>query len=623
MSLSDLQLKKILESWSDSEDDFHEDDNEDDSDYELRIERVERPQKSINKRSTVKINNNKSKKHCPKTKTRAKITIKKSALKSRKGKAMKKKKKKKKVEDNFWYSGYSKSFVKDDLQFKGNANLSDTILGLETSYDFFKYFFTDDVSNLIIEESNRYNAQKWPEKQRKLSKTELNQYIGICTMMSVIQMPNLRRYWAPITGNDLIKETMPFNKFEQIKQQLHFNNNEKMVPRDDVNHDRIFKIRPLVSALTDRFRTVPLEECLSVDEQICSTKCRSIIKVYMPNKPYKWGFKVHVLAGSKSGFCYFFEIYTGHENDDCFRLRNEKDLGASANIVIRLIRNVPNFQNYKICFDNYFSTLPLLVELSKRGIQSLGTMRRNRLRNKKLPKDKDIMSLARGSSLEMVTKIDDVEIASVTWRDTKVVSLISNFVGANPMQSVERFDKKLKKKVVVDCPNIVKEYNSNMGGVDLLDSMIGRGKIKIRSKKWYMRIYYHLLDITITNAWILYKKVNFHRGVEKKRMMTLGDFRIELSVTLCKLNRVSRNVGRPPTEVSRKIDLKRKRPNCCPIPPKAARLDKMDHWPQWFGKRLQCKMPECKGYTFIKCSKCRISLCCNKQRNCFHQFHTC
>lgn len=619
MSLSDSQLEKILEGWNDSEDDFHEDDNEDDSDYELKIERVERPKKSIKNTSTVKIKNIQSKKQCPKTKARGKTTIKKSTLKNRKRKAMKKKKKK--VEGNFWYSGYAKSFFKEDLQFKGDTNLSETFLGLTTPYDFFKYFFTDDVADLVIEESNRYCTQKWPEKQRELSKTELNQYIGICTMMSVIHMPNLRMYWAPITGNDLIKETMSFNKFEQIKQLLHFNNNENMVPRDDVNRDRIFKIRPLVSALTDRFRTVPLEKCLAVDEQICSTKCRSSIKVYMPNKPYKWGFKVHVLSGSKSGFCYFLEIFTGRENESCFRLPNEKDLGASANIVIRCIRNVPNFQNYRICFDNYFSTLPLLVELSKRGIQTVGTMRRNRLRNKKLPKDKEIMSLARGSSLEMVTKIDDVEIASVTWRDTKVVSLISNFVGTNPMQSVERFDKKLKKKIVVDCPSIVKEYNSNMGGVDLLDSMIGRGKIKIRSKKWYMRIYYHLLDVTITNSWILYKKVSFHRGTEKKRMMTLADFRLKLSVTLCKLNHVSRNVGRPPTEVSRKIDLKRKHPSCCPIPPKEARLDKVDHWPQWFQKRLQCKMPQCNGYTFLKCSKCRISLCCNKQRNCFRQFH--
>jgi len=34
----------------------------------------------------------------------------------------------------------------------------------------------------------------------------------------------------------------------------------------------------------------------------------------------------------------------------------------------------------------------------------------------------------------------------------------------------------------VKCPSIIKEDNRYMGGVDLLDSLIGRYKIKIRTK---------------------------------------------------------------------------------------------------------------------------------------------
>lgn len=615
MSLSNSKLLKIVNSWGDSEDEFLENEDDDDRDYSPTVTRV-RKNKKRKKKTTIKMKVNNSKKKSRKTKS----TKKRPTVKNQKAKSSKIKNK----EKHFWYPGHTKSFpVKDDIEFLGDVTLPDAILSLETPYEFFRYFFNDDVTDLIVKESNRYCDQKWPEKQRQLSQTELNQFIGICTLMSVIQMPNIRRYWAPITGNKLIKETMSVNKFEQIKQQLHFNDNENMIPRGDAKHDRIYKIRPLVNALIKRFQTVPLEKSLSADEQLCSTKCKSVIKVYMPKKPYKWGFKLHVLSGSHSGFCYFFEIFTGSENDACNRLPSEKDLGASANIVIRLLRIVPDFQNHIVCFDNYFSTLPLIAELSKRGIHTVGTMRRNRLYNDKLPEDKVIMSLDRGSSFEMVTKIDATEIASVTWRDTKVVNLISNFVGTTPMQSVERFDKKLKKKIIIDCPSIVKQYNSYMGGVDFLDSMIGRNKIKIRSKKWYMRIYYHLLDLTITNAWILYKRVNFHRGIEKKHLLTLADFRLKLGETLCKFGHISHKIGRPPTELSRQISLKRKHHSCSPIPPKEARMDKLDHWPIWFDKRLQCKKPKCKGFTYIKCSKCHVSLCCNKQRNCFHEFHNC
>lgn len=618
MRLSNSKILKIVDGWDESEDDLVQNEDDGDRDEDLTVTEVRRNQNKMKKKTKASNSKKKNRKNKSKKKKNRnnKSTMKKSASKNKKAKSSKKK--------YNWYPGHAKSFpVRDDIEFLGDVTLPDDVLSLETPYEFFKYFFNNDVADLIIKESNRYCDQKCPENPKQLSKVELDQFIGICTMMSVIQMPNTRLYWAPITGNELIKETMSVNKFEEIKQQIHFNDNENMLPRDDPNRDRIFKIRPLVNALNARFQTVPLEKSLSADEQLCSTKCKSIIKQYMPKKPYKWGFKLHVLSGSHSGFCYFFEIFTGQENDACNRLPNETDLGSSANIVIRLLRIVPEFQNHIVCFDNYFSTLPLVAQLSKRGIHAVGTMRKSRLHNDKLPEEKVIMSLDRGSSFEMTTKINSSDMVSVTWRDTKVVNLISNFLGTYPLQTVDRFDKKLKKKITVDCPNIVKQYNSYMGGVDFLDSMIGRNKIKIRSKKWYMRIYYHLLDLTITNSWILYRRVNFHRGIEKEKLLTLSRFRVSLAHTLCKFGHVKTRIGRPPTELSRQISLKRKYHTKSPIPPKEARLDKIDHWPTWCDNRLQCKKPKCKALTFTRCSKCHVALCCNKQRNCFQEFHNC
>lgn len=612
MALTELNLLKIVDGWDESEDDFFENDDDDDTDYDPIVESGR--EKPI-KKTKIKPNKKPSKGRGKGTRKKPKKNNKKISKRIAS--------KRKKNNPVLWRFPHSKSFSvnEKDVEFKGDVTLSDTIMKLETPYDFFTYFFDSDVKTRILAESDKYASENFPDKRIHLSETELNQYIGICSLMSIIQISNIRRYWAPITGVPLIRDTMSLNKFEQIRRQLHFNDNENMVPKDDPSHDRLFKIRPLITALIKRFQTVPLEKSLSVDEQICSTKARSYIKVYMPMKPHKWGFKIHILSGSESGFCYFFEIFTGQENDDSKRLLNEKDLGASANIVVRLLRMVPNYLNYKVCFDNYFSTLPLIVELSKQGIHSVGTMRKNRLHNDKLPDDKTILSLPRGSSLEMTANIENIEVANVTWRDSKAVNLISNYVGTNPMQTVQRFDKKLNKKITIDCPNIIKEYNSCMGGVDLLDSFIGRNKIKIRSKKWYMRLFYHLLDVTNTNAWILYKRVNLQRGLSKKQLMSLADFRIVLGEALCKRGSVVRQVGRPSTEISKKIALKRKHHSSCPLPPKEARLDKLDHWPIWAEKRLQCKVPNCKGYTSVKCSKCHVSLCFKKSRNCYRQFH--
>lgn len=73
-----------------------------------------------------------------------------------------------------------------------------------------------------------------------------------------------------------------------------------------------------------------------------------------------------------------------------------------------------------------------------------------------------------------------------------------------------------------------------MGGVDLMDSFLGRYRVHMKTRKWYLRIFYHLLDITIINAWVLYLKVNKQKGVNPKSLMDLGEFRSDLAETLTK-----------------------------------------------------------------------------------------
>jgi len=86
---------------------------------------------------------------------------------------------------------------------------------------------------------------------------------------------------------------------------------------------------------------------------------------------------------------------------------------------------------------------------------------------------------------------------------------------------------------MVPFPNIVSIYNKHMGGVTLLDANIGRYKISIKSRKWYMRLFYHLIDITVTNFWILQKRIYESKG--QKYRCSLADFREELAVSLCQM----------------------------------------------------------------------------------------
>ncbi|KAJ8913087.1 hypothetical protein NQ315_006588 [Exocentrus adspersus] len=337
-------------------------------------------------------------------------------------------------------------------------------------------------SEHIVEQSNLFATQNFPNASINLTKTDIKRYIGICILMSVIHMPNIRTYWSANIGLDLIKNTMSVKHFEKIRRQLHFNDNTKLLPRGHEEHDRLHKIRPVINHLITKFQTIPYESHLSVDEQMCATKARHYMKMYMPAKPHKWGYKLFVLSGV-SGFSYNFEIYTGQENSENDRLHYEKDLGACANVVVRLLRNVPVNKNHHVYFDNYYTTIPLLVQLAKRGILALGTVRRNRLPKCPFPSDKEMSKANRGEMQEFVTQMDGVPITAVAWKDNKVVSLLSSYCGILPKQTIERYDKIKKRKASFDCPNVVKDYNRHMGGVDLLDSLIGRRVSSERNEK--------------------------------------------------------------------------------------------------------------------------------------------
>lgn len=201
-----------------------------------------------------------------------------------------------------------------------------------------------------------------------------------------------------------------------------------------------------------------------------------------------------------------------------------------------------------------------------------------------------------------------------------MVTLLSNFCGVLPIQQVNRFDKVQSKKVPINCPNLVKEYNRHMGGVDLTDSLIGRHKICIKSKKWYFRLFYHQIDVSIVNAWLLYKRVHKQRN-EETNLLTLSNFRVEVAMALCLTGLGTPKKRGRKSILEHELQNKNARHSAAYIPSQEVRQDQVAHWPIWHSNRLRCKLPNCKGYTHVMCEKCNASLCFNAGKNCFKLFH--
>ncbi|CAK1580646.1 unnamed protein product [Parnassius mnemosyne] len=512
-------------------------------------------------------------------------------------------------------------FSESNVEFEGSTDLGTEITALKTPYQCFNYFFTTELCNKIISETNLYATQLNPENRFNLSHYDLKKFLGILLYMSVQHFPSTRKYWSRRFGFEPIKQTMNVNTFEKIKKYIHFNDNDKYIPVNQPGHDRLYKVRPIIDSLNQTFSSVKKHQRLSIDEQMCATKVGHYLKQYLPNKPHKWGFKLYVLC-SVFGFAYKFEIYSGQ--DISTRPEGEPDLGSTNNIVLRLTRDVPRMVNHIIFFDNFYTSVPLVIYLAKQGIHCLGTIQQNRIPNNKLPDKKEMMkkNTPRGTYEERTASYEGVDLACIAWKDNKIVTMLSSYVGTEPVSTVKRFDKKTRERVDILCPKSITEYNSHMGGVDLLDSFMGRYHIRVKSRKWYIRIFFHLFDLAVINSWIIYKNNAIKEKVAKKNILNLGEFRNDLAYVLCNSGTNENKRGRPSSSsLEQELQAKKKRLQSKPIPPLDIRMDGLGHWPD-VGVSLRCKYPHCTGYTTISCAKCGINLCLNKNNNCFTRFHT-
>ena len=73
------------------------------------------------------------------------------------------------------------------------------------------------------------------------------------------------------------------------------------------------------------------------------------------------------------------------------------------------------------------------------------------------------------------------------------------------MGTCQRYSKAEKKYIQVPQPSVNKEYNRNMGSVDLLDSSEKNYAITTRVRKWYWAIYTWFLNVCMVQAWRLYR----------------------------------------------------------------------------------------------------------------------
>ncbi|CAG5033934.1 unnamed protein product [Parnassius apollo] len=117
----------------------------------------------------------------------------------------------------------------DQVRFRGSSKLPNETLESKTPYQAFSYLFTDDIVDLIRDETNLYNVHKDANKPINVTSQEIREFVGITYFMSIIHLPNVRMYWSEKYGYAHIRETMP------LKRRIHDDteNTEKLLSSAD------------------------------------------------------------------------------------------------------------------------------------------------------------------------------------------------------------------------------------------------------------------------------------------------------------------------------------------------------------------------------------------------------
>ena len=187
-------------------------------------------------------------------------------------------------------------------------------------------------------------------------------------------------------------------------------------------------------------------------------------------------------------------------------------------------------------------------------------------------------------------------ISATKWMDNRSVILLSNYHNPSVVQEINRRVKGSKEKVKVSCPAVIREYNTYMGGVDLCDQMKVSYEVDRRSKvRFYLRVFFDFLDISVVNWKIVYDKI------QSTAAMSSMDFRFSLARSM---------IG---TFSNRKRAIPALRPS---KRSKGEVAMGVDHLPQFVGTRARCaycSLIKLENRTFIRCMKCHIPLCLQKE----------
>ncbi|XP_067684316.1 piggyBac transposable element-derived protein 4-like [Haliotis asinina] len=152
--------------------------------------------------------------------------------------------------------------------------------------DFLKLFFTDDIIDIVVSQTNLYAQQQQARHGRDEN-------------------------WVPVTKEEF-RAWLGIRVFVSYR---HVADSSTNVGHGQGGLEKLHKIRPVLETVRDMCRSqYNPHQNISIAEAMVAFRGRLAFRQYLPAKPTKYGIKVWMRADPEKGYVSDFQVYTGKGN---------------------------------------------------------------------------------------------------------------------------------------------------------------------------------------------------------------------------------------------------------------------------------------------------------------------
>ncbi|KRZ08871.1 PiggyBac transposable element-derived protein 4 [Trichinella zimbabwensis] len=293
---------------------------------------------------------------------------------------------------------------------------------------------------------------------------------------------------------------MSLKKFHQISRMIRFDDHNSRASRR--SKDKLAAVRVIWDTWVKNLpKMYNPSQNVTIDERLYPFKGRCQFRQYMPKKPAKYGIKFWVTCCSKSSYAWNMQIYTGKPSSGI----REKNQGMR--VVLDMAKGL---KGHNVTCDNFFTSYSLGVELRKKNLTLVGTVKKNK---PELPWE--LLHLqGRELNSSRFAFSEDCTIVSYVPKKNKNVLVLST------MHNDTRVSDGKGSK-----PDIILHYNNTKGGVDNLDKMTSTYSCQRKTVRWPLVIFYNIIDVSAYNAYVLWteKHPTWNAGRLHKRRLFLEE----------------------------------------------------------------------------------------------------